>query len=306
MKNGTSTRRDFLVAISALGLSGLMPTSSFAQQKMPLRRIPGTDELLPIIGLGSSKPVSQIAESGVGPIGEVLRTRVAHGGSVVDTWPRNPANDAAFGQVINQPDLRDALFVTSKIDQVGQQAGIEQFRETQRLYQRETLDLLQVFSLTDLETQWSNLRDFKAAGEVRYIGVTVSTANLYDPLERFLEKEKPDFVQVNYSITERDAEERILPILQDLGIAVVINRPFMNGEYFQRIGQRSIPEWAGEFDCETWAQFSLKYILPHPAITCVLTETSNPAHMAENAMAAFGRMPDSAERDRMKAVIAEI
>jgi len=306
MKNGTSTRRGFLAAISALGLSGFMTAFSLAQLKMPRRRIPGTNELLPIIGLGSSKPVSQIAESGVGPISEVLRALVAQGGSVVDTWPRNPANDAAFGQVINQPDLRDALFVTSKIDRVGQQAGIEQFRETQRLYQRETLDLLQVFSLTDVETQWSNLRDFKAAGEVRYIGVTVSTARLYEPLERFLEKEKPDFVQVNYSITERDAEERILPILQDLGIAVIINRPFMNGQYFQRIGQRPVPEWAGEFDCETWAQFSLKYILPHPAITCVLTETSNPAHMAENASAAFGRMPDSAERDRMKAVIAEI
>ena len=304
MKHSISTRRHFLAAVSALGLSGLVP--AFAQQKMPTRRIPGTNESLPIIGLGSSKPVSQIQDSGMGPISEVLRTLVAHGGSVVDTWPRNPANDAAFGQVINQPDLRDALFVTSKIDQTGKQAGIEQFRQTQRLYQRETLDLLQVFSLTDVETQWANLKDFKAAGEVRYIGVTVSTASLYEPLERFLEKEKPDFVQVNYSITERDAEQRILSILQDLGIAVVINRPFMNGEYFRRIGQRPIPEWAADFDCETWAQFSLKYILPHPAITCVLTETSNPAHMAENARAAFGRMPDSAERDRMKAVIAGI
>ena len=306
MKNSTSTRRDFLVGISALGLAGLMPASLLAQRKMPLRRIPGTNEMLPIIGLGSSKPVSQIGDDGMGPISEVLRTLVAQGGRVVDTWPRNPANDEAFGQVINQPDLRDALFVTSKIDQVGKQAGIDQFRETQRLYQRETLDLLQVFSLTDVETQWANLKDFKAAGEVRYIGVTVSTARLYEDLERFLEKEKPDFAQVNYSITERDAEERILPLLKDLGIAVIINRPFMNGEYFRRVGQRPVPDWAGDFDCRTWAQFSLKYILPHPAITCVLTETTNPAHMAENAEAAFGRMPDSAQRDRMKAVIAEI
>ncbi len=306
MKNSTSTRRDFLTALSALGLSGLMPASLLAQREMLLRRIPGTNESLPIIGLGSSKPVSQIGDDGMGPITEVLRTLVAQGGRVVDTWPRNPANDEAFGQVINQPDLRDALFVTSKIDQVGKQAGIDQFRETQRLYQRETLDLLQVFSLTDVETQWANLKDFKAAGEVRYIGVTVSTARLYEDLERFLEKEKPDFAQVNYSITERDAEERILPLLQDLGIAVIINRPFMNGEYFRRVGQRPFPDWASEFDCRTWAQFSLKYILPHPAITCVLTETTNPAHMAENAEAAFGRMPDSSERDRKKSVIAEI
>ena len=122
----------------------------------------------------------------------------------------------------------------------------------------------------------------------------------------FTKKEKPDFAQVNYSITEREAEKRILPMLMDRGIGVIINRPFMNGEYFRRIGQRSVPQWAHEFDCDSWAQFSLKYILPHPAITCVLTETSNPAHMAENATAAFGRMPDNAQRHRMKAVIDKI
>jgi diketogulonate reductase-like aldo/keto reductase len=113
-------------------------------------------------------------------------------------------------------------------------------------------------------------------------------------------------VQINYSITERGAEERMLPLCQDLGVAVIINRPFMNGAYFERLGQRPVPAWAAEFDCESWAQFSLKYILPHPAITCVLTETSNPAHMAENARAAFGRMPDDAERSRMKAVIDQV
>lgn len=303
---GTLTRRGFLAAFSALGLSGLMPAVSFAKQNMPLRQIPGTNESLPVIGLGSTKPVSQIADRGVGPISEVLRTLVDHGGSVVDTWPRNAAIDEAFGQVISQPELRDALFMTSKIDKVGKQAGIEQFRQTQRLFQRQTLDLLQVFNLTDVETQWSNLKDFKAAGQARYIGVTVSSASLYKPLERFLKTEKPDFAQVNYSITEREAEQRILPILKDRGVGVIINRPFMNGEYFRRIGQRPVPDWARAFDCESWAQFSLKYILPHPAITCVLTETSNPAHMAENASAAFGRMPDSAERDRMKTVIAGI
>jgi len=303
---GTLTRRGFLAALSALGLSGLMPAVSFAKQNMPLRQIPGTNESLPVIGLGSTKPVSQIADRGVGPISEVLRTLVDHGGSVVDTWPRNAAIDEAFGQVISQPELRDALFMTSKIDKVGKQAGIEQFRQTQRLFQRQTLDLLQVFNLTDVETQWSNLKDFKAAGQARYIGVTVSSASLYKPLEQFLKTEKPDFAQVNYSITEREAEQRILPILKDRGVGVIINRPFMNGEYFRRIGQRPVPDWARAFDCESWAQFSLKYILPHPAITCVLTETSNPAHMAENASAAFGRMPDSAERDRMKTVIAGI
>ncbi len=306
MNNGAPTRRDFLTALSALGLSGLMPSLSFAQQSMPQRQIPGANESLPIIGLGSTKPVSQIANKGLGPISEVLRTLVGHGGSVIDTWPRNAANDAALGQLLNQSELREALFVTSKIDQAGKQAGIDQFRQTLSLYQRQTLDLLQVFNLTDVETHWSSLEYLKAAGEVRYVGVTVSAAALYEPLERFIKKEKPDFAQVNYSITEREAEKRILPMLMDRGIGVIINRPFMNGEYFRRIGQRPVPNWAREFDCDSWAQFSLKYILPHPAITCVLTETSNPVHMAENATAAFGRMPDRDQRNRMKAVIDKI
>jgi diketogulonate reductase-like aldo/keto reductase len=261
---------------------------------------------LPIIGLGSTKPVGQISERGTAPIASVLRTLVENGGSVVDTWPRNRANDEAFGRVISEPDLRDALFVTSKIDRTGKQAGIDQFRETQRLYQRKTIDLLQVFNLTDIETQWATLKDLKASGEARYIGVTVSSASLYDQLASFVSREKPDLVQVNYSITETEAEQRMLPMMQDKGIGVIINRPFMNGDYFRKIGDRPLPDWAAEFDCESWAQFSLKYILPNPAITCVLTETTKSKHMAENARAAFGRMPDESHRARMRDVISSV
>jgi len=306
MIGNNTTRREFLALISALGLAGCGNDELFGKEQMPTRQIPGTDESLPIIGLGSSKPVSQIAERGTEHIAEVLRELVAKGGSVVDTWLRNPQNDAAFGRIINEPDLGESLFIASKIDKVGKDAGIQQFRETQRLYQREVLDLLQIFSLTDVETQWPTLMDCKESEVARYIGVTVANESLYEPLERFLNRENPDFVQINYSITEREAEERMLPMCQDRGIAVIINRPFMNGTYFQRLGNRALPEWAAGFDCESWAQFSLKYILPHPAITCVLTETSNSAHMAENARAAFGRMPDAAERKRMKAVIDQV
>lgn len=300
------SRRKFITLMSAASIAGLAPGVSLAREMMPRRRIPGTGEDLPIIGLGSTKPVGQIADRGTAPIAGVLRTLVKHGGSVVDTWPRNRANDEAFGRVISEPDLRNALFVTSKIDRSGKQAGIEQFRETQRLYQRNTIDLLQVFNLTDINTQWANLQDLKASGQARYIGVTVSSASLYDQLASFVRREQPDFVQVNYSITERDAEKRMLPMMQDKGIGVIINRPFMNGDYFRRIGDRPLPDWAAEFDCESWAQFSLKYILPHPAITCVLTETSNPKHMAENARAAFGRMPNDSLRARMRSVISSV
>ena len=306
MTDSTLTRRDVLAAIPGLGLAALPASGAFAQEEMPRRRIPGTDESLPVIGLGSSKPVTQIAERGPEPLANVLRTLVDNGGSVVDTWPRNPDNDAAFGEVISRPELRDELFIASKIDRSGREEGARQFRDTLRLYRRDAIDLLQVFSLTDLDTQWKNLQDFREQGTVRYLGVTVATKDLYEPLARFVEKEKPDFVQVNYSISEREAEERMLPLMQDRGIAVIVNRPFMNGDLFAALGDRPVPEWAAEFHCRTWAEFSLKYILPHPAITCVLTETSNPQHIEENLLTATGQLPNEAQRQRMRDFIATV
>jgi len=304
--SNTTNRRDFMALMSVLGAASFSTAASFAQQSMPRRTIPSTGEELPVIGLGSSKPVSEIATRGPGPLASVLRELVAHGGKLVDTWPRNAENDAGFGRVINEPDLRDALFVTTKIDQVGAAAGTRQFRDTQRLYGRDTLDLTQIFSLTDLDTHWPNLKEWKAAGDTRYIGVTVAEYGLYDQLKSFLGRENPDFVQINYSITERRAEDELLPMLQDRGIAVIINRPFMNGSYFDRLENEPLPAWTAEFDCETWAHFSLKYILANPAVTCVLTETSNPVHMAENSMAAFGATPSAAARARMREFIDRV
>jgi diketogulonate reductase-like aldo/keto reductase len=306
IKQINPTRRDCLALLSALGATSLGVTRAFAQRAMPTRRIPSTGEELPVIGLGSSKAVTEIATEGAEPLEAVLRTLVEHGGKVVDTWPRNPENDSGFGRVINSPGLSDRLFVTTKIDQVGRQAGADQFRQSLRSYGRDTIDLAQIFSLTDLETHWPSLKEWKAAGQARYIGVTVAQYELYDQLEAFLARETPDFVQFNYSITERLAEDRLLPIARDRGLAVLINRPFMNGSYFQRLANTPLPEWAAEFDCESWAQFSLKYILSNPVLTCVLTETTNPAHMAENASSAFGRLPDDAMRRRMAAYMDQV
>ena len=181
-----------------------------------------------MVGLGSSKVVEEIAKNGEDPVRQVLRALAAQGGKVVDTWPRNAANDGRFGSVIDEPDLR-RLFVTTKIDRVGKDAGIAQFREAQKLYGRKPIDLVQIFSLTDLDTHWPSLRAWKDAGDARYIGVTVSEPRLHADLEAFLRREKPDFTQVNYSITERAAEERLLPLAADRGVAVLVNRPFMNG-----------------------------------------------------------------------------
>ena len=300
------TRRDLLAMLSAVPAAALVPQAAFGQHAMPLRRVPSTGEMLPVIGLGSSKVVQEIATNGDEPLRQVLRTLVSHGGKVVDTWPRNAENDAAFGRVINEPDLRERLFVTTKIDQVGKAQGIAQFRQTLELYGREVIDLVQIFSLTDLDTHWPSLREWKESGSARYIGVTVAESRLYAQLEEFLRREQPDFVQLNYSITERETEIRLLPLAADRGPGVNVNRPFMNGAYFRRLEGTPLPEWTAEFGCTTWAQFSLKYILAHPAVTCVLTETTDPEHMAENAVAALGDAPDDAARARMRELIDSV
>ena len=300
-----TSRREFLTLLSALPVAGLAQPA-FAQQKMPSRPIPVSGEMLPIVGFGSSKVVEETAKNGVDPLRQVLRTLVANGGKLVDTWPRNAENDARFGQVINEAEFRDRLFVTSKIDRVGKEAGVAQLRDAQAAYGRKTIDLAQIFSLTDLETHWPTLRAWKESGQARYIGVTVSQDQRHAQLEAFLTREKPDFTQVNYSITERLAEDRIIPLAADRGIAVVINRPFMNGALFQRLEGKPVPAWAAEFGCRTWAQFSLKYILSNPRVTSVLTETSNPKHMEENAQAGFGAMPDEATRKRMRDFITTV
>jgi len=304
MTHATS-RRDFLALLSALPFTAAA-VPAFAQQKMPVRRMPGSGESLPVIGLGSSKVVEEIAKNGDDPLRQVLRTLVAHGGKVIDTWPRNAANDGRFGAVINEAEFRDKLFVTSKIDRAGKEAGVAQLRQAHELYRRTVLDLTQIFSLTDVDTHWPTLREWKDSRMARYIGVTVSEPRRHADLESFLKREKPDTIQVNYSITERESEDRIIPLAADRGAAVIVNRPFMNGALFKRLEGRPLPQWATEIGCATWAQFSLKYILSNPRVTVVLTETSNPKHMAENAEAALGPMPDESARKRMREFITTV
>ena len=305
---GETTRRDFLMRMAGLGAVLATPRALRGsrlrpQATLPTRPIPGTDETLPIVGLGSSKPVLEIPTEGTEPVAAVIRVLLEHGGRVVDTSPRTPEIDAEFGQVLTAPEFRDRLFVATKINTDGRVAGITQMRQNQRLVGRRTVDLLQVESMRDLDVHWPSVLRWRDSGEARYIGVTVSSNARHDDFEAVMRSEPLDFVQVNYSVMEPGAEDRLLPLAQDLGMAVLINRPFMNGSYFGRVGGRTLPDWAADFDCATWAQFSLKYILAHPAVTCVLTETTNPEHMADNVGAGFGRMPDEATKRRMRELV---
>lgn len=293
-------RRKFLTALSSLSVLGRLPAAAIAGDVLPRREVPGSGEELPIVGLGSTKPVRYIREAGTGPIESVMRKLLSYGGCVVDTSPRPADLDTRFGQVLQRAEFRDSLFVAAKVTATGKAEGIAQIEQTQRLFGRDPLDLLQISSLTDLETQWETLRNLKEAGKVRYIGVTVSHDRLYETLEEFMRRESPDFVQLNYSVMEFTAEDRLLPLAEDLGIAILVNGPFMNGEYFGLVAGRELPDWTAEFDCDSWAQFSLKYILAHLAVTCVLTETTNPDHMEENVRAGLGRFPDDAMKRRMR------
>ncbi|HEY5623966.1 MAG TPA: aldo/keto reductase [Gammaproteobacteria bacterium] len=286
-----------LFALSALSAS---PIRGLVQERLPTRPIPATGEMLPVIGFGSSKAVRLIPEEGVESLAAVLRMLVSYGGRVVDTTPYPESNERQFGQLLQSPDLRDELFITMKINTMDEEVGVQQVRQAQRLFGRPTLDVLQVMSLRGLHAHWPNLRNWKDAGEVRYIGVTVSNYEDYGALESFITSESVDFLQVNYSVVETLAEDRILPLAQDLGVAVIVNGPFMNGDYFGLVSDQELPGWAAEFDCASWAQFSLKYILAHPGVNCVLTETTNPQHMLENIESAFGRMPGESERRRMR------
>src|SRR5688572_4886240 len=299
----TASRRDFLGLAGAV-TAALASRGIRAQPRaMPARPIPMTGERLPVVGLGSTRPVTAIAERGAAFVDAVVRALVEHGGRVVDTWPRSDSNDDAFGQIISAPDLRERLFVTINLEQQDAQSGRDHFERTLRLYRRERIDLVNVGSLIGLDAQWPNLRAFKDAGRARYIGVTAAQATLHGQLEQFIERERPDFIEINYSVTEREAERRLLPLCTDRGIAVLVSRPFMNGAYFERLANVPLPEWTADFECASWAQFSLQYILANPAVTCVLTETTNAEHMAENALVAFAPVPSRAARRRMRAFI---
>jgi len=305
MRKGRNTllsRRDFLIHAAAWTAVPFLPTSAFAKSAYPTRPIPKTGEQLPVVGLGSTKAVSQLAGRGTAQFKVLLRTLLDGGGTVVDTWSRDAAMDKLTGEALQAEGIVKDLFLATKVDAVGAEAGRAMLERTRRLFGKVS-DLIQVISLRDLETQWLLLKEWKEAGKARYIGATVSSDHHHDAMMNFMRGERPDFIQVNYSVMETQAESGVLPLAADLGIAVLSNRPFMNGGYFSRVRGASLPNWAAEFDCHSWAQFSLKYILAHPAVTCVLTETTKPKHLLENLGTAYGRFPDVETKRKMRETI---
>ena len=272
----------------------------------PLERlIPSSGEKIPAVGLGTWRTFDVGASATErAPLTDVLRRFAELGGRVVDSSPMYGAAESVVGDLATDLAITDKLFLATKVWTSGRDAGVTQMEQSLRRLRTQRLDLMQIHNLLDWRTHLRTLREWKAAGRVRYVGVTHYTSSAYDELERVLRGEPLDFVQVNYSLGEREAERRILPLARDRGVAVLANRPFSEGGLFQRVRGRALPGWAAEFDCESWAQFFLKWILAHSAVTCVIPATSRPEHLVDNMKAGTANLPDAATRERMAALVA--
>ena len=260
--------------------------------------------MIPVVGLGTWR-VFDVggSPSERGPLKDVLKSLVELGGRVVDSSPMYGAAESVVGDLASELAITDKLFLATKVWTSGRDAGVAQMEQSRKRLRAQRLDLIQIHNLLDWRTHLRTLREWKAAGRIRYLGVTHYTASAYDELERVLRAEALDFIQVNYSLGEREAERRILPLARDRGVAVLANRPFAEGDLFRRVRSEPVPPWAAEFDCDSWAQFFLKWILAHPAVTCAIPGTSRPQHLVDNLKAAVGKLPDAATRDRMAAHI---
>ena len=291
------TRRDALAAAAALG--SLPVTGMTAGNRMLTRPIPGSNEALPVIGLGTYS-VFDVASA---PDAIAQRLRIVElllgaGGSVIDTSPMYNRSEKVIGDVIAAGAPRDDMFIATKVWTDGREAGVQQMERSAELMKTDVIDLMQVHNLRDTAVHMKTIRDRQEQGRIRYSGVTHYRASALDAVESALREFRPQFVQINYSLGEREADERLLPLAKDLGIAVVINRPYQAGRLFSAVRGRELPGWASEF-AATWGQFFLKFIISHPAVTCVIPATSKPQHMRDNLEAGFGELPDAATRERM-------
>jgi len=273
---------------------------------MPLikRSIPRSGEQLPVLGLGTyivldvPPGASELPE-----LKEVLKTFTAGGARLIDSSPMYGRAEAVVGELVAAANLRESVFLATKVWTSGRDAGVRQMQDSLRLMRTQRIDLMQVHNLLDLATHTKTLNEWKAAGTLRYVGITHYHAGAYRELEKLLKTREYDFVQFNYSLAEREAEQRLLAVAAETGTAVIINRPFAQGELFGKVKGRDVPAWAAQFDCDSWAQFFLKYIIAHPAVTCVIPGTGKVRHMTDNLKAGAGRLPDERTRKRMVELI---
>jgi diketogulonate reductase-like aldo/keto reductase len=303
------TRAEILKLAGSFGAACVFGTPARGQQSsekvhMQTRTIPSSGEKLPVVGCGTWQTFDVGADANARKkLAEVLATLFDAGGSVIDSSPMYGTSEDVAGSIVADLGARSKTFIATKVWTRGKQAGIQQIERSMQLLRTDKLDLMQVHNLLDWRIHLATLRDMKAKGRIRYIGVTHYTSSAYKELEAVMRSEKLDFIQVNYSADDRAAEDRILPLAADRGMAVLINLPFGGGGLLRRLRGRPLPQWAADIDCRSWAQILLKFVLGNPAVTCVIPGTSNPDHMRENARAGVGAFLTEAQRKR---IVAEL
>jgi len=270
------------------------------------KAIPASGELLPIIGMGTWQTFHAEAGDARAPLRDVLRLFFDRGGILIDSSPMYQQAEEVTGELVADLGEHARLFAATKVWTNGRAEGIAQMERSFRRMRVDRMDLMQIHNLRDWRTHLPTLRDWKDQGRIRYIGITTSSPAQYRDFADVMRHERLDFVQFNYDVATRGAEDVLLPLAADRGMAVLINRPLGGGDLFARVKGRALPPWAADFDCHSWAQFFLKFVVSHPAVTCAIPATSNPKHAADNMAASFGRLPDAGLRERMAKYIAEI
>jgi aryl-alcohol dehydrogenase-like predicted oxidoreductase len=303
------TRREAARLIGATAGGLLLPmkrAQAEAESSAMLKRtIPSSGEKLPVIGLGTWQAFDvDLTSDNRRQLGDVLSLFVKLGGRVIDTSPMYGRAEEVIGDLTAALGIRDKVFLATKVWTRGKENGIKSMERSMTLLRAKRIDLMQVHNLVDVQTQLETLREWKSQGRIRYLGITHYEAGAFANVEKIMRSEKLDFVQINYSIMEHEAEERLLPLAQERGVAVIVNRPFGGGDLFSRTRSKPLPDWAGEFDCRSWAQFFLKWIVANSAVTCAIPATSKPPHLEDNMMGGIGRLPDSKMRQRMVELVS--
>ncbi len=296
--------------LKVMGESSLTPSMALqatdAKNYMARRIIPSTGELLPVIGLGTSRVFdTNLSEKSLNPRKEIVKALLDHGGSLIDTSPMYGRAEEVTGKIAQDLKINDRLFLATKVWIEGKEAGQIQMNASSKKLNKAVIDLMQIHNLLDWKTHIKTLYEWKEQGKINYIGISHFRSNAFNQIEKIITKERIDFAQFNYSLEEREAEKRLLPLCREKGVATLINRPFMRGKLFKAVARKKLPSWTYEYNVNTWSQFFLKFILANQAVTTVIPATSNPAHMIDNLIGGIGPIPEVGLQKKMVEVVAD-